>query len=333
MLYAVLHLSSKRLNLNPKGPMRNLFAGLLLGFLSTSTAFAAISESVIEVQKNEKVYVVYQISKPEKTTLVLLPGVFRGIEQTDKVIALLVKSDINFVAIHFSGHPRSVLQYKASEVALYKGGKGLTSEMLAGEVEAVVNVLKIKKPLPVSLSYSATVVPHLNAKKFPVVIETAPIGAFGDNDPEGTAQRKQWADFMKLWPPNAIWVNAAKDKAYRDHWTKIANERTEPGSEMAKPENLNRLIEGYMAMARATEEFNLVEQDFKNTPRRIWILAENEEPYRMKLQLQALTAANKALGLNIEPVVIANSGHTIPMEQPEAYAEILKAIVKAANDK
>lgn len=313
--------------------MSNIFAGLLFVILATSTAFAAISESVIEVQKNEKVYVQYQISKPTATTLVLLPGVFRGIEQTDKIIALLSQADINFVAIHFSGHPRSVLQYKASEAAIYKGGKGLTSEMLAQEVEAVVAVLKIKKPLPVSLSYSATVVPHLNPKKFPLVIETAPIGAFGDNDPEGTALRKQWADWMKLWPPNTLWINAAKDKAYRDHWTKIANERTQSGSEMAKPENLNRLIEGYMAMARATEDFNVTVQDFKNTPRRIWILAENEEPYRLKLQLQAVALYNKAQGVSVEPVVIPNSGHTIPMEQPEAYAEVLKAIIKAADKK
>lgn len=312
--------------------MSSAFAGLIFIILA-STAMAAISESVIEVQKNEKVYVQYQISKPTATTLVLLPGVFRGIEKTDEIIGWLTKAGINFVAIHFSGHPRSVLQYKDSEAAIYKGGKGLTSELLAKEVEAVVAVLKIKKPLPVSLSYSATVVPHLNAKKFPLVIETAPIGAFGDNDPQGTALRKQWADWMKLWPPNTLWINAAKDKAYRDHWTKIANERAEPGSEMAKPENLNRLIEGYMAMARATEDFNVTEQDFKNTPRRIWILAENEEPYRLKLQLRAVELYNQAMKISVEPVVIPNSGHTIPMEQPEAYAEVLKAIVKAANEK
>ena len=311
--------------------MSTIFAGLFFVVLATSTALAAIRESVIEVQKNEKVYVQYQISKPTATTLVLLPGVFRGIEQTDKIISLLTKAEINFVAIHFSGHPRSVLQYKASETAIYKDGKGLTSELLAKEVEAVVAVLKIKKPLPVSLSYSTTVVPYLDAKKFPIVIETAPIGAFGDNDPEGTALRKQWADWMKLWPPNSLWINAAKDKAYRDHWTKIANERTEPGTEMAKPENLNRLIEGYMAMARATEDFDVTEQDFKATARRIWILAENEEPYRLKLQLQAVALYNKALNISAVPVVISNSGHTIPMEQPEAYAEVLKTIIKTAN--
>lgn len=313
--------------------MRNLLVGLFFLFLAISSAFAEVSEAVIEVQKNEKVYVQYQISKPASTTLVLLPGVFRGIEQTDKIISLLTKAEINFVAIHFSGHPRSVLQYTASEVAIYKGGKGLTSEMLANEVKAVVAALKIRKPLPVSLSYSATVVPHLDTGKFPLVIETAPIGAFGDNDPEGTALRKQWADWMKLWPPNTLWINAAKDKAYRDHWTKIANERTEPGSEMAKPENLNRLIDGYMAMARATEDFNLTQQDFRTTPRRIWILAENEEAYRLKLQMQAVELYNKAQNVLVQPVVIPNSGHTIPMEQPEVYAEVLKAIVKAASEK
>ena len=59
--------------------MKKLVLTLSAVFVICGIAQAApSSEAVIEVQKAEKVYVHYKIFSPVKTTLILLPGVFRA---------------------------------------------------------------------------------------------------------------------------------------------------------------------------------------------------------------------------------------------------------------
>lgn len=294
--------------------------------LSFMTSVVFAKEGVLEVQPGEKVYYHSVITNKSKPTLVLLPGIYRGLNDDDEIIKILKRKKVNYVAIHFSGHPASILQLKENETAVFATGKGLTSEMLAHEVEAVVSELKIKTPIAVSLSYSSTVVAYLNPNIFPTVIETAPLGAFGEDDPLGTAQRKAWTDWLKLWPGNHFWLEAAQDKAYRDHWAPVAYERAEDY------ENIDSelLTAGYMAMARAIENYDLRLQDFSNQPRRIWIFAENENEYRRQIQDEAVQIYNDAAKSSTTPIVIADSGHIIPTEQPKAYAAALLKILSVS---
>lgn len=299
---------------------------LLLTVLTlTLSSLLHAEEGVIAMQPGENVYYHATITNKNKPTLVLLPGIYRGLNEDDEIIQILKTKKVNYVAIHFSGHPSSIMQLNPNEKAIFANGRGLTSEMLAHEVEAVVVALEIKKPVAVSLSYSSTVVPFLNLEQFPLVIETAPLGFFGDDDPVGTAQRKAWADWLKLWPGNYFWLEAAKDKAYRDHWAPIAADRA------TDYENLDAdlLTDGYIAMTRASENFDLRQQDFSTTARRIWILAENELASRREIQGEAVQINNETSKTNQIPIIIANSGHTIPSEQPKAYAQALIKILAA----
>lgn len=303
--------------------LNSKFLVVILGAVFSWSAQA--KDGVLDVQRGQKTYFHYSIANPSKITLVLLPGIYRGLNEDDQIISILKQKKINYVAIHFSGHPSSILQLNESESPLFKNGKGLTSQLLADEVSAVVMHLKLKKPVPVSLSYSSTVVPFLDVKQFPVVIETAPIGAFGEDDPVGTAQRQAWANWLKLWPGNYFWIEAAKDKAYRDHWQPIAESRADQYDGI----NVSLMTEGYMAMARATEDFDIRKQDFKNTAKRIWILAENEDEYRRSLQDEAVQIYNSVTKVSELPYEVADSGHIIPTEQPEAYSQILIEILSA----
>lgn len=306
----------------------------LIPLFFSTLATAKITEGVLEVQKGEKVYFFSSIVHPTKTTLILLPGVFRGLQKEDSIISLLEAQKINFVAIHFSAHPKSIIQYKNSEATVFAGGKGLTSEMLAHEVDAVVDHLAIRKPIPVSLSYSSTVVPFLSAKKYSFVIETSPLGMFGEEDPESLQLQKTWAQWLQMWPYwGPIWVESAKNTAYRNHWAPIAAQRIAADPEMNDADNANNLTEGYMALARATEDFDLRKENFSTTAPRIWVLAANENPNRFQIQQEAITLSNKVKKQNVDPIIVPNAGHTIPIDQPEAYAQVLETILQQIETK
>ncbi|OFZ29149.1 MAG: hypothetical protein A2622_13995 [Bdellovibrionales bacterium RIFCSPHIGHO2_01_FULL_40_29] len=299
-----------------------IISGLLCALLTVCSVVA--EEGYVLIRTGEKVYFHSEIFDSKAATFLMLPGIYRGLDRDDKIIKLFIKNKVNYVAIHFSGHPSSVLQLEKNETAIFKSGNGLTSQILADEVAAVSRVLEIKRPIIVSLSYSSTVVQYLDPQVFPVAIETAPLGAFGEEDPVGTAQRKAWADWLKLWPGNYLWVQAATDKAYRDHWSVEASERAAnyPGI------NVTALTEGYMAMARAIEDYDIRTQDFLKSPRRIWVLAENEDEFRRQLQDEAVAISNQVLQRADKSIVVSGSGHNIPMEQPQAYYKVLMGLMK-----
>lgn len=295
---------------------------------------AKITEGVLKIQTGEKVYFISSIVRPTKSTLILLPGVFRGLQKEDSIINLLQAQKINFVAIHFSAHPKSIIQYKSSEATVFAGGKGLTSEMLAHEVDAVVDQLEIQKPIPVSLSYSSTVVPFLSAAKYSIIIETAPLGIFGEEDPATLQLQKTWAQWLQMWPIwGPIWVESAKNTTYRSHWAPISAQRISADPEMNFADHGNHLTEGYMALARATEDFDLRTENFKTTAPRIWILAENENPNRLQIQQEAIALSNKVNKQKVKPIIVRQAGHTIPMDQPDAYFDVLKQILQQIEKK
>lgn len=306
----------------------------LIVVLLPALSHAKITEGVLEIQPGEKVYYFSSIVHPKKLTLILLPGVFRGLQKEDSIIKLLEDKKINFVAIHFSGHPKSIIQYKPIEKTIFAGGKGLTSEMLAHEVDAVVDQLKIEKPIPVSLSYSSTVVPFLSSKKYSLVIETSPLGMFGEEDPESLQLQKTWAQWLQMWPYwGPIWVESAKNTAYRNHWAPIATQRIAADSEMNAADHTNNLTDGYMALARATEDFDLRKENFKTTAPRIWVLAANENSNRFQIQQEAITLSNKTKKQNVVPIIVPDAGHTIPIDQPDAYAQVLETILQQIENK
>lgn len=288
----------------------------------------------INISPSQRVAYDLSIVDAKKPTLVLLPGIYRGLNRNDEFIKVLLNKKINFVTVNFSTQPLSVANYDANQDTYFKGGKNVTSKIFADEVETLVDVLKIKKPLVVTLSYSGSVTQYLNANKFPVVIETSPIGRFDESDPELAAVTKAWEDWFKLFP---IWGDAyiqnAKDAAYRNYWNKTALDYSKSDARLQTDENILRMTDGFVGMAKAVEKFDMREQNFKSSPHRVFIFGENEEQKRKEIQLEAVEIYNKQTGLNAQPIIIKGAGHIVPNDQPAPYVEYLSAFLDAYDKK
>lgn len=304
------------------------FIQIAVVLLLSTKAYSAPSAQLgyIDISPQQRVAYDSSIVDANKGTLILLPGIFRGLNRTDEFIKTLITKNINFVTIHFSTQPASVANYDAGKKLYFDGGKNVTSKGLAAEVETVIDTLKIKKPLIVTLSYSGSVTQYLNAKKYPVVIETSPIGRFDESEPDSAAAFKAWGDWFTLFG-GGIFVQSAKDAAFRDYWGKVALQYTSSDKRLQSPESISRMTDGYIGMAKAVEAYDMREQNFATSPHRVFIFGENEEDKRKQIQLEAVEKYKKETGISAAPIIIKNAGHIVPNDQPAEFVQILEAIL------
>ncbi|MFZ3230941.1 MAG: alpha/beta hydrolase [Pseudobdellovibrio sp.] len=306
--------------------------------VGVTQAFAAPADSIpsegyVDVGPKQRIAYDSAIVDSSKATLVLLPGVFRGLNRTDAFIKLLVEKKINFVSLHFSTQPASIVNYEKNKKTYFENGENVTSESLAQEVEILVTTLKIRKPLIVSLSYSGSVIQYLNPKTFPVVIETAPIGRFDEDASDAAIAFKAWEQWIKNFPGGAAIAQAAKDSAFKKYWGDVALQYSGTDERLKSQENIDRMTDGYMGMAKAVEEYDMRLQNFETSPRRVFILGENEDAKRSAIQLEAIENYKKITGIKAEPIIIKGAGHIVPNDRPESYVEILSAILNTFDKK
>lgn len=305
------------------------FVIFALLILFDSFSFAVEKLDFLEVAKGHHVAYDAQIFDSNEPTLILLPGIFRGLERKDIFIKKLIENRINFVTIHFSTQPQSVATYAPQKRLHFDGAPKISSEMFAREVEEVVKYLKVRKPLAISLSYSASISQYLDPKIFDLVLETAPIGRFDENDPESAELFKSWQSWLRLFP---IWGPIAaekmKDGAYRTYWSRVAKQYAVRDSRLNNSESLTRLTEGYMTMAKAVESFDLRTQNFVGTPYRLFILGANEEPKRREIQNEAVAIFRKLIDPKAQIAVIPGAGHVVPNDQPDLYLRVLNQVLE-----
>lgn len=297
-----------------------IILSLLLGLASF-----AQDEKVITLKDRSQIYAISSITQEsDSPTFIFLPGIYRGYYKDESFLGRLSARKINWIAMHFSRHPESVLA--GSPVWLMP----TSSSQLAHEVLQVKRAFKIKKPIVVSLSYSTSIVPYLDTREFPVVVETAPMGRADESLPpeKQFPVSEQWMSFFPIWNS---WMKISADYwSYRYYWMKMVQEKLLPQyPHYQKQQYL--IAEGLAQLGFASRDFDLREQNFESGPKRYWILGQNENAVRKKIQLEAIghyRRFNPAPGEN-NVFIVPSASHIIPVDQPEAYTQILVEILKS----
>jgi pimeloyl-ACP methyl ester carboxylesterase len=276
---------------------------------------------------------------PNQPVLVFLPGLFRGWNLSDSFIQILIQRQIGFVALEFSTQLASILSLAPLEAPHFVASPMLQADRLRSEVESLVfEHLELKKPILVSLSYSTLVSAEADQSRFPLVIETVPMGRYDETEHDTARFGRLWLDWASLNPWGWMWAEAFKTQAYTAYWSKVVAQRALGTPELLNPVTASLQIQGYVAMTRASEGFDLRDIDFSRGPKRVWILAGQENQVRSVTQSEAVEKYLATLDLAARSgwygrqgvYTVKSAGHTLPTDEPEAYVRLLETILSRA---
>lgn len=267
----------------------------------------------------------YLQNSAEGPTLILLPGVNRALNLEDRSVQLLQEQGWNLLMPSLSAHPLSIEGLASSEIPYFVRSTAERSQDFANEIDQLVTTLKIKNAIPVTLSYSSSVGAYLNPQRYPHVIETVPLGTATEADPDSAKSAELWENWLKLNPFLApFWIRQFRDTAYSTHWSKVVDANLQSDSEFyGKNPRVSDIKAGYVAIARAVEDFNFPEWDFKKDSRtRDFVIAEKENPERLKNQITVIEHYI-ASGKPLRVIVVANAGHILPSDRPGVYSAVI----------
>ncbi|MFN7728081.1 MAG: hypothetical protein ACK5P7_02880 [Bdellovibrio sp.] len=257
--------------------------------------------------------------------LLMMPGVNRGLLATDPTVAMLAAQGFGVVVFHMSPQPLSVATLAKGERPAFRD-QNLTLRDLAAEVEFLAARTKIQmgveNVIPVSLSYTGAVSPYL--KGFPLVFETVPMTSAAATNPQLERYRqllKSGELFNPIFGPGI--TRSMLDSAYKQQWTKQVEAMTEQFKLPA--ERRDDMIEGYTVLSRATEGFTWKDVKLPVETRRVFMLAGNESAPLLRHQLETFIGLLKTQQ-NAVAILILESGHVLPSEQPVAYSSALKMV-------
>lgn len=310
---------------------QSIISSLIVLVVTFLSVFAQADVEAVKL-KSFKVkagqYVAYEssISDQSKATLILLPGINRGLDSRDEVIRLARKMNLNYVSLHFSLHPESLLKIPASETPAFKI-QAYSSANLANEVDALIENLKVNKPIIVSLSYSSTVSAELaKLGKYPLIIETAPMIRFDEADPQGAAVTSWWTNFFNLNPFIGPFFSSYFIRStYKQYWDSKLSSILQSYPETQPVKAL--MAEAYTELSLASHGFDYRKQKFNENTVRFFILGEKELEARLKLQKEAVGIYEKMTQRSDSTVILANAGHIVPSDVPQTYLQILKSFV------
>jgi pimeloyl-ACP methyl ester carboxylesterase len=259
---------------------------------------------------------------------IFLPGIYRGFSSQYEFVKLMQRQNMPYVLVNFAEHPDSV----ALTGKVTPDFSKTDADELANEVLTLVQHLKIKQPVPVTLSFSSIVTAHLDPHVFPAVIETSPIGKDTDElSPEVAATYEYWKAWYQLNPFSGAWFEQMRDTSLRQHWEPWITQYSERLPVLKKPEYHERAMQGYLALSHSAENFDFREQDFTKGPYRMFILGEKEEGVRKGLQQQGLKIYKQQTHSEPSVVTVPGAGHTVPVDQPAVYVAILTKVRAALS--
>lgn len=286
-------------------------------------------------QRKNTIAVTSHITDAGKPTYIFLPGIFRGAhpDKSDVFLQQLSSEGRNWVALDFSTHPGSVVRSSKESQQTGAGHlREMTLEELSAEVHHVIEALAIKQPLVVSLSYSSSVASKILPDKTAVIIETAPM--VRQEDTKGFLRevlennnRICAGIFMAMTPFCQSWFYQ-KEIAYKTYWTTVATSQKKTYKELEDGTVFERVVEGYVSMAKAVETFDLRSIDFKKGPRRVFILGEKEDVGRLQLQNEVVKSYAEQTGEMPYVFIVKDAGHIVPFDQPKAYNTLLALIAQ-----
>lgn len=302
--------------------MKNITLFISLLFVSL-TATAEIQH--LRLGPGKVIAYEHLVANEGAPTLVLLPGVNRALTADDPAVEILLNSGWNMVLPSLPAHPESIRGLKRDEDPYYRGTTSVRVNDFAKDIDQLLTHLKVKKVIPVSLSYSSAVAAYMDPVKYPHVIETVPMGNQEESNPQAAAIRELWENWFRLNPYMApFWIRQFRDQGYWAVWGMDVNDRLSQDPEHfgASPRVWD-IKSGYVTIARASEDFDFTHWDFAAEDRtRDFVLAGSEDPVRMKNQVIALKNYLKT-GRPTRVIVVEGVSHILPSVAPELYANIL----------
>lgn len=282
----------------------------------------------LKIENGRYVAVEKNIVDKKQKTLIFLPGIFRGLDKRDEFIQLAQKAKLNFVSMHFSLHPESLLLIPSGETAHYKYHSYKAGD-LAEEVMAVIQQLKISQPIVVGLSYSSVVTTELaKANAVPLIIETAPMIRYDESDPAGSQVTSFWKNYLGMNPIyGAYWKSLYLDQVYQQYWSSQVDGILQKYPQYQNKLSKDTLVKAYAKLSIIADGFDYTEQDFSKATPRLFILGQKELPQRFVLQQKAITLYEQQTGRTQNTVVLKDAGHIIPSEAPKAYLKLLQQTV------
>jgi hypothetical protein len=297
------------------------------------------TDSLIKVGPGQIVSYRAMIVDATKPTFIFMPGIYRGWSAQDPVIVNLQKRGLNVVTMEFSTHYQS-FRY-LSELPHFAGGSRLDRKIFADEVQAVAQAVarshRVRNFVPVSLSYSGIVTEKLDPGVFPLAIETAPQGRFDETNEMAARMGEAWMNWVSMIPLyGPIYAESMKVQAFFTYWSGMVAQMSAARPEFRNPQMASLQTQGWVSMARAAEDFDLRNQNWTASPKRVWILGEREEEPRATYQKEAVanylktlspSAVNREIYGRRGVIVIPRAGHIVPSDEPELYVEALEQVL------
>lgn len=280
----------------------------------------------LNIEKNRVISINYIAARKGKPTYLFLPGVNRSLSLDEAEARLVAEKGNGVISFDFSTQPLSVSKIGTGITPYFRDPlTKITLSSLAEEVDLVAEQFKamgVKQIIPVSLSYSGAVTPYL--QNYPLIIETAPMTSANAASPELAKYIKTLRSYEPLNPVLGPIINRGLiDQAYRQNWNvQVTNITAAYNLPKEKREDM---IEGYMTLSRAAEDFDWNQVEVAKKTNRAFIVGENEATELFRSQAETflrLSRANK----NVSFFVITNAGHIVPVDQPESYSLILEKI-------
>lgn len=266
-----------------------------------------------------------------KGTLILLPGVNRGLTARESAVVRLKNQGWNVLLPSLPSHPLSIRGLETTETPDFASETRVQD--YARNLEALVEGLDIHNAIPVSLSYSASISSYLDSHRFSRIIDTVPIVTATETNPEAAEAAQSIESVMLLNPfLGPFWVRNFRDYNYRNYWKRTVTQNLESSPGMYGPSpRVESIIDGYVAIARAVEDFDFTQINFSQDEQiRDFIIAGKEHPLRLQKQLQVLQNY-VASGKPCRIVVVQNAGHILPSDQPTAYANIIAQLAATSD--
>lgn len=305
--------------------MKNILVSLFLLFLTTG-AFAEVQH--LRLGRGKVIAYEHIVRNPQGPTLILLPGVNRSLESSDRAVRLLLEKGWNLLMPSLPAHPQSIAGLDKYETPYFAMNNTIRAKDFAADIEILAAELKVDKAIPITLSYSSSVGAFLNPKVFPHVIETVPLGTAMETDPEAQKNTETWENWLRLNPFMApFWIRQFRDQAYSTHWSKVVdgNLKNNPDFYGTNP-RVGDIKNGYVTIARAVEDFNFPDWDFTaETRTRDFVIAGSENPERLKNQVEVIKKY-LASGKPVRVVVVEGAGHIMPTDKPALYVGVLNLL-------
>lgn len=309
-----------------KNSLISLFYTSLIVLSSLNIANAEIENFNLKMATGR--HISFEIVRAKKAlpTFLFLPGVNRGLLADDVALQILAKQGFGIVTMNFSTQPFSVNLLEQNEKAAFINNS-FSLENLSTEITALSDELKknfsVKTVIPVSISFSSAV--SSTVQNFPFIIDAVPMTSSAAVNPDLEAYRaylKGGEIFNPIFGP-AI-TRSLLDQAYFKKWGEQVDSIVEQ-FDLTK-DRRSDMIEGYTVFSRASEGFVW---DLKKTPketRRVFLFARDDSETLLKDQL-TLFLKSMDTTPNALAFIVNDSGHVLPVDQPQAYANILTYLV------